>query len=307
MTTRPDAPSSDPIFRRLSDARAVLGESPVWDASANAVWWVDIDGSKVFRTDADTGATRVWPTPEFAGCVAVSSTGQVVIGMETGLFLLNVDTGAFTRVVDLERKGVRFNDSTVDKHGNLWAAIMDVDNIQTIGTLFRITPAFAVTEVMSGFITPNGLAVDAARGRLYVSDSHATVQTVWWHPIDLDSGAVGERHSFFPMHDHSGRPDGATLDAEGNYWIAGVGGSTLYKLDPDGNRLAAIETPMPAPTKPAFGGPDLNRIFLTSKTDENGMDGGFLTVADTSESGSAVTMFGLSADASKNYSAVVGK
>jgi len=307
MTMRQDAPPTNPQFRRLSDARAVLGESPVWDAAGNAVWWVDIDGSTVFRTEADTGATRVWPTPEFAGCVAVSSASQVVVGMETGLFLLNCDTGAFTRVVDLARKGVRFNDSTVDRNGNLWAAIMDVDNNKPVGTLFRITPAFAVTEVMSGFITPNGLAVDAERGRLYVSDSHDTVQAVWWHPIDLDSGKVGERRNFFPMHDHSGRPDGATLDAKGNYWIAGVGGATLYKLDPDGNRLAAIETPMPAPTKPAFGGPNLNRIFLTSKTDENGVEGGFLTVADTSESGSAVTMFGVSTNATNDYPAVVGK
>lgn len=297
MTMRPNTASSYPQFRRLSDARAVLGESPVWDASANAVWWVDIDGSKVFRTDADTGATRVWPTPEFAGCVAVSTTGQILVGMETGLFLLNCETGAFTLVVDLERKGVRFNDSTVDRHGNLWAAIMDVDNVKPVGTLFRITPAFAVTEVMSGFITPNGLAVDAERGRLYVSDSHATVQTAWWHPIDLDSGEAGDRRSFFPMHDLPGRPDGATLDANGNYWIAGVGGSTLYKLDPDGSRLAAIETPMPDPTKPAFGGPDLNRIFLTSKTDGNGTQGGYLTVAVTSECGSLVTMFGSSTDA----------
>lgn len=300
MTMQPNTPSSTLQFHRLSDARAVLGESPVWDASANAVWWVDIDGRKVFRTDADTGVTRVWPTPEFAGCIAVSPAGQVLVGMETGLFLLNCDTGAFTLVVDFERKGVRFNDSTVDGHGNLWATIMDVGNTKPVGTLFRITPAFAVTEVMSGFTTPNGLAVDAERGRLYVSDSHATVQTVWWHPIDIDSGKVGERRSFFSMHDQSGRPDGATLDANGNYWIAGVGGSTLYKLDPNGNRLAAIETPMPAPTKPVFGGAGLNRIFLTSKTDENSEVGGYLTVANTSETGSAVAMFGSPADGLKS-------
>ncbi|WP_161973665.1 SMP-30/gluconolactonase/LRE family protein [Hwanghaeella grinnelliae] len=303
----PNAPSSTLQFRRLSDARAMLGESPVWDASANAVWWVDIDGSKVFKTDAETGATRVWPAPEFAGCVAVSATGQIVVGMETGLFLLNCDSGAFTCVVDLGRNGVRFNDSTVDRNGTLWAAIMDVDNTKPIGTLFRITPDFTVTEVMSGFITPNGLAVDAERGRLYVSDSHPSIQTVWWHPIDLDDGSVGERHDFFPMHDHSGRPDGATLDADGNYWIAGVGGAAVHKLDPDGTHLAEYATPMPAPTKPVFGGADLTRIFLTSKADETGGEGGHLTVADTSENGSAVTLFGARPDAREDYSAVIGK
>ncbi len=305
--TPPVESSHDWVFKRLSDARALLGESPVWESSANAVCWVDIDGSKVFRTDAECGDTAVWAAPEFAGCVAVSVEGAVMVGMESGLFRLDTQTGVFDRVMRLERKGVRFNDSTVDAAGNLWAATMDVANVEPIGTVYRIGLDLSATEVMSGFTTPNGLAVDARRGRLYVSDSHASVQTVWWHPLDLRSGAVGDRRTFFPMREFNGRPDGAALDALGNYWIAGVGGSALHKLDPDGNHLAEIRTPMPAPTKIAFGGKDLDQVFLTSKTDEGGGVGGYLMVAETPENGADATLFGSPEETNDLYSSDAGK
>lgn len=294
-------------FERLSDERAVLGESPVWDAGGNCIWWVDIDGSKVFRTDAESGRTTVWPAPEFTGCVAVAAEGDVMVGMESGIFRLDPGSGRFDRLVALELRGIRFNDSTIDRDGNLWAATMDVDNIRPIGTLYRIAPDLTMTEILTGFITPNGLAVDADRGRLYISDSHQTVQSVWSHPLDIATGAVGDRKVFFPMRDQDGRPDGATLDAAGNYWIAGVGGWALYKLDPAGDVLAQVKTPMPTPTKPAFGGPDNSRMFLTSKTADEGTDGGFLTSAETDEDGIAVPLFGPLPKGSRAYAAGEGK
>ena len=59
-------------FRRLSDAQAVLGESPVWSARDGCVWWVDVTGRRLLRSDAANGATRVWRTPEEIGFVALS-------------------------------------------------------------------------------------------------------------------------------------------------------------------------------------------------------------------------------------------
>ena len=59
MTTTQGAATRAPIaFTILPEAPAALGESPVWDEANGVLWWVDIDGHTVRRTDPDGGATR---------------------------------------------------------------------------------------------------------------------------------------------------------------------------------------------------------------------------------------------------------
>ncbi|HMA16623.1 MAG TPA: SMP-30/gluconolactonase/LRE family protein, partial [Kiloniellaceae bacterium] len=211
-------------FRRLSDARAVLGESPVWSARDRCVWWVDVTGRKLLRSDAASGATRVWRTPEEIGFVTLTAAGGVVAGMASGLFAFDpAGGGSFRLILPLEGRNVRFNDAAVDAAGRLWAATCDIDNRAPVGRLLRIEPDLRATTVLQGLLTPNGLAVDSARGRLFLSDSHPTVRALWRLPFDLAGGGLGEREELAHFGGLKGRPDGGALDAEGGYWIAGVG------------------------------------------------------------------------------------
>ncbi|MBO6719488.1 MAG: SMP-30/gluconolactonase/LRE family protein [Rhizobiaceae bacterium] len=274
-------------FEPLSGTVAELGESPVWSASENAVWWVDIAGKRLHRTSAEDGTTRSWPTPEQIGFVVLAARGPVV-GMESGLFAFDPRGGAFERIYRLRDPGVRFNDATVDEAGRLWAGTMDIDNARPAGKLLRIDADLSVTEILSGFQMPNGIAVDAARSRLYVSDSDARIQTVWTVEIDFRTGTIGKRREFKRFNDLAGRPDGAALDTEGNYWIAGVDGGEIYRFSPEGEHLSTTATPMKFPTKMAFAA---GRMFLTSKAG-NGY-GGRLVAAQTSIRGSGIAAFGV--------------
>ncbi|MEX0955759.1 MAG: SMP-30/gluconolactonase/LRE family protein [Rhizobiaceae bacterium] len=275
-----------PAFTPLSTVTAELGESPVWSAADDAVWWVDIPGRRLHLTSLANSATRSWATPEQIGFVALCANG-VVAGMETGLFAFDPANGEFERIWRLLDEGVRFNDATTDPAGRLWAGTMDIGNARAAGKLLCIEPDMTVRSILTGMRIPNGLAVDAARGRLYVSDSHSDLQTVWAVDLDIQSGAVGERHVFARFHDLAGRPDGAALDADGNYWIAGVGGGEIYVFTPDGRIAATIPTPMDGPTKPAFGD---GRIFLTSKSGAG--NGGRLMAAPSPIRGAPVPHFG---------------
>lgn len=280
-----------PEFELLATPHAKLGESPVWSAREDCLWWVDIEGRSVFRTDGADGVTRAWKMPEMAGVVApTGEDGVVVVGMESGLFRLGTASGRLTRVAALEAGNVRFNDAAVDSRGRLWAATMEHDYRRPAGILYRIEPDLSMHAVAGGFFIPNGLAVDEERGRIYVSDSHPDLQTVWAADLDLDSGRLGERHLFARFQDLAGRPDGAAVDAEGNYWIAGVEGARLHVFSPSGEHIGAHLVPVAAPTKIAFGGPDLSRLYLTSKAD--GGEGGRLAVAHPGVMGRAGTPFG---------------
>ena len=62
----------------------------------------------------------------------------------------------------------------------------------------------------------------------------------------------------------NGRPDGGTVDADGCYWMAGVSGWQVYRITPAGKVDMVIDMPVEKPTKPMFGGPGLDTLYVTS-------------------------------------------
>jgi sugar lactone lactonase YvrE len=144
---------------------------------------------------------------------------------------------------------------------------MDLENKRDDGALYLFEPTRGtLARKLDGFRTINGLAWDPSRRRLYLSDSHPEVQTVWTCPVNSES-APGETAVFARFHDLDGRPDGAALDGCRNYWIAGVGGGAIYRFLPDGDMLC-WSVPVQSPTKPAFvPGHDGTAMVLTSRRD----------------------------------------
>lgn len=252
-------------FSTLDAPRARLGESPVWDAAGDCVWWVDVEGLRLFRTRLDSGETESWKTPEMPGFVVLTDRGAPALGMESGIFLLDPARGAFERIVALEDPRVHFNDAAVDPAGRLWAGTMERAIAAPLGAVHAVGSDLRLTLCFDGFWTINGLAVDAERNRLYLSDSHPTRQEIWTAPLDPETGAPGAREAFASLRPLRGRPDGAAIDRDGRYWIAGVGGGVIHVFDPDGSPVAEIETPVENPTKLCFGGAARETLFLTAK------------------------------------------
>lgn len=279
-------------FNKASDERTILGESPFWSPQDQCVWWVDIEGCKLLRTSLDDIATQVWEMPQQIGFAIPHAAGGLILGMEQGLYRFDPKNGTSELVFDLGQSDVRFNDATTDSRGRIWAGIMHIDNTEQKGILYRIDPDLSVHKMLDGLMTPNGLCIDEARGRLYLSDSHPSTQTIWQMDLDLGSGAIGARKTFVDMHDMTGRPDGGALDAEGNYWIAAVGGAALHVFSPDATHIRTVSTQMQSPTKIAFAGAGLDRIIMTSKSDPNSPNGGFLMQVESDVVGAAQTVFG---------------
>lgn len=265
--------SDKAAFQPLSTWQAELGESPVWSAADRAVWWVDIDGGRLIRTALD-GGEQVWETPEVPGFVQCTP-GGVVVGMESGVFAFDPATGHFARRVAVDAPGQRFNDACAGADGLIWAGTMDLENKRDCGILFLLDPvAWTIEARAEGFRTINGLAWDSLRGRLYLSDSHPLVQTVWTSGGGADD--LAGRSEFARFHDLPGRPDGAALDGQGNYWIAGVGGGEIYRFAPDGALTLRLPVPVEAPTKVLLlEGPE-RVMVMTSKRDADG--GGHLHI-----------------------------
>lgn len=264
------------IFSRQHE-KAQLGESPCRDPESDDLWWVDISGRQLLKTDTASGETVAWSTPECPGFVVLTAPGSPAVGMETGIFAFLPDLGAFEKLVEFDQPGCRFNDATVDQRGRLWASTMALDAQVGRAEIHLVTEDFGLETFVRELSIPNGLAVDLDRKRIFYSDSHPDIQSIWVKPIVGGSPLKGEATLFASTKNLGGRPDGAALDQDGFYWIAGVDGSELYVFDLDGKLHDTIPVPFPAPTKICFSGHDNRLVVVTSK--ETGEWGGYLVQA----------------------------
>lgn len=253
------------------DARNAVGESPVWVAAEQALYWVDIPARALCRWAAATDAVSTWLAPEMIGCVAPGAApGQWVAAMETGVFALQAGADGTLSARALAgvrhaQSGMRFNDGRCDRQGRLWAGtmVMDMALAAPSGALYRLDgPALA--KVLDGLITPNGLAFSPDGRTMYLSDSHPLVQTIWAFDYDTATGTPTNRRVFVDMKPHPGRPDGAAVDADGGYWICGNDAGLVHRFTPDGRLDRSLAVPVKKPAMCAFGGAQLDTLFVTS-------------------------------------------
>jgi sugar lactone lactonase YvrE len=247
------------------DARAGLGECPVWAADEQVLYWVDILAPAVHRLDPVTGHTRTWPMPDRIGSLGLRESGGAVVALRDGFWLLDFDTGAVTPLAAPGRHvpGTRFNDGKVSPDGRFFAGTMDEEMLsRPIGALYRLDPNGGVAQVVDGLIVSNGLAWTADGRTMFHSDSKG--QVIWAYDYDPGSGALGQRRVVARPTEEIGRPDGAAADVEGCYWSAGVSAGVLNRWAPDGRLDRTIPLPCSNPTMPCFGGADLRTIFVTS-------------------------------------------
>lgn len=252
---------TDPVAECVTDVRAALGEGPVWVAGEQAVYWVDILGSSVFRWHADEGLRTI--RVERPVCSILPRVGGGFIGGGyDGLIAMGPDFAV--RVLadpEAEHPGHRFNDGKIDRAGRFWAGTMDRSERGTAGALYRVDPDLSWHRIDSGYRIPNGPAFSLDGRAMYHTDT--ALQTVYAFDLAAD-GSLGGRRVHLRFDAGEGYPDGMTVDAEGCLWIAFWDGWCLRRFAPSGERLAEIALPVARPTSVAFGGSDLGDLFVTS-------------------------------------------
>jgi sugar lactone lactonase YvrE len=260
----------------LIDARNGVGESPVWDAQRQCLFWVDIPGRALWCWNAGTGQSRQWATPEMSGCIALAAGseaaphGRWVAAMETGVAMLTPnEDGTLTHEtltnVQHPQAGMRFNDGRCDRQGRLRAGTMvsDMSLAAPAGSVYAFDGG-ALRALQGGFITPNGMAFSADGKTMYLSDSHPSVQAIWAYDYDTDTGTPHGQRLFVDMKALPGRPDGAAVDEDGGYWICGNDAGLVHRFTPEGRLDRSLSVPVKKPAMCAFGGSGLDTLFVTS-------------------------------------------
>jgi sugar lactone lactonase YvrE len=198
------------------------------------------------------------------GSIALTERGRIVMALEDGFHLLDLATGATRRLARVEHKSspMRMNDGRTDRQGRFVAGSMVLGRHDKDGAFYRLEKDGRATQLFDGIALANATCFSPDGRTLYYTDSFT--DTVSAADYDPDTGAIGARRAAFNTRAHGSAPDGATVDADGNLWVALVQASKVGCFRPDGTLLTLLDIPTPYPTCPCFGGPDLDVLYVTS-------------------------------------------
>lgn len=241
---------------------AQLGEGPVWSAQEQALWFVDIKGRRIHRFDERGGELSSWRTDTDVGFIAPVADGSLVCGLRNGLHRFDPVTATFNLIVqvDSDLPGNRLNDGFVDAAGRLWFGTMDDDERRPTGSLYRFDAA-GLKRCDAGYLITNGPAVSPDGRTLYHIDT--LKREIYAFELD-EHGSLSARRLFARIDQPGAYPDGPTVDASGCVWVGLFGGWGVNRYSPRGELLQTIRLPVANCTKVAFGGNDLQSLYVTS-------------------------------------------
>jgi sugar lactone lactonase YvrE len=239
-----------------------LGEGPVWSAAWGELRWVDILAGDVLRL-AD-GTIEHWHVGHRAGAIRPRADGGVAIALERGFGLADGWGSAVEVLPELwTDPALRFNDGGCDPDGGFWCGSMRYDEVAGDGVLYRMAPDRSVTRELDGLGLSNGLDWTPDGGTAYYADT-LTGRVDRFH-YDRDGG-LHDRREFVSIPGEVGHPDGLVVDAEGGVWVALWGGAAVHRYGPDGQLESVIEIDDAEATSMAFGGHELDELYITSKS-----------------------------------------
>ncbi len=254
----------------ITSASCDLGESLYWDAAARRLRWIDAWKTQVFSFDpltrengcADlTRALDGRPIGSVAGC----TDGGMIAGVKGGFYRIDVETveAKLIAAVESDRPPTnRLNDGKCDRAGRFWCASVNTDHRSPTAALWRLETGRGVTLMQDGLTVGNGIAWSPDDRWMYLADTFTG--TVWRYAFDLAAGEIAGREPFISTAHIRGDVDGATIDVDGCYWAALFRGGAVAQFDPEGQLIRHIRLPVSNPTICAFGGHDLDVLYVAS-------------------------------------------
>jgi len=249
------------------DADNHLGETPAWSASEQALYWVNCEHPpELHRWHPGSGEHRVWPMPKRIGGFVFKAAGGMLVALNDGIYDFDLESAA----LDLRAPSpfpdyVNLHECCTDRQGRFWIGGYDTrypaDRSAMDAGWCRLEGDKLIKEAGEVHVS-NGLAF-SPDGRTMYGTGNPTRRIDAWD-VDPATGRLSNRREFLTLPEGEGFADGATVDAEGGYWLAAVGAGALRRYLPDGTLDRIVPLTFSFPTKPAFGGSGMKTLFVTS-------------------------------------------
>ncbi len=251
----------------LLDAGSQLSEGPLWDERAQLLYWVDIEGRRLHVYNPVAHEDHSLLMPSRIGMVCLTKDDRVMVALEKGVYFVQGEESTQLFFGDMERplERNRLNDGKCDAAGRLWVGSMNMDVTEGQAALYCLTPEKQCAKMLDGVTVSNGLGWSLDGRFLYYIDTPSGF--LWRFDFDLETGRISNRTALIDYGNEEGNFDGMTVDAEGCLWIAHWGGFQVSRWDPvSGKKILTVKVPVPNPSSCAFGGPKLDRLYITTAT-----------------------------------------
>ncbi|MDI9697928.1 SMP-30/gluconolactonase/LRE family protein [Burkholderia cenocepacia] len=248
----------------LADSRNTLGEGATWCDRTHALYWVDIEGARLWRCRADGSDLAQWAMPERLACFALTDEPDVLlVGLATHLAFFDLRSGAFTRIVDVEPDlPTRLNDGRCDGAGAFVFGMKDegAEPPRAVGGFYRLNSDLTLERLaLPPAAIANSIGFSPDGSKMYFCDS--LVREIF--VCDYRAGGdVANVRPFARLIDANGDPDGSIVDRDGGLWNAQWGGRRVVRYGPDGVETDRVEVPTAQPSCVAIDGE--GRLYVTS-------------------------------------------
>ena len=242
------------------------GEGPIY--WKDHLFYVDIEGHCLICLNPETQKEEFWEIGERIGTVVPTQTDNLLCAGDSGIYRFDPSSNQKTNLADPEankRPENRFNDGKCDPSGRFWAGT--ISTVKKVGdaNLYQLDTSGNLTLKVSGVTNSNGICWNASKTEMYYIDT--PTQKIITYEFDDETGNLGDSQVAvnFAQLKEEGSPDGMTIDHEGMLWVAMCHGGSILRLDPQsGKLLQKVELPCIETTACAFGGKNLDRLFITT-------------------------------------------
>jgi D-xylonolactonase len=248
----------------IVDDNNLCGESPVWDAARSRLLWADVSSAKIFEFRPEISERRLIGDGINVSAIALNHDGRLLVASPAGLILWS-EAGEHAEVVQQhDGQPLSFNDMTTGPDGSIYGGTMfwDPHGMQRTGCLYHVRTNRTVRVLDDGIELSNGLAFSPDDSTLYYADTAA--RRIYAYDVNPSDGSLRRKRAFAIIAAEDGLPDGLTVDADGNVWCAMWYGSQVIQFDPDGTIKRRVRTPAKQTSSVAFGGNDLDVLYVTS-------------------------------------------
>lgn len=246
----------------FSDTVCRLGEGPLWHPGRGQLFWFDILSRRLLARDGD--GERHWDFDVFVSAAGWIDDRTLLVASAAALLRFDIETGAREEVVALEADNpvTRSNDGRTDPWGGFWIGTMGVEAERGAGAIYRYYRG-ELRRLYSGITIPNAISFAPDGGHAYFTDT-ADGRILRQRLASADGWPVGEPEVWLDLSGEAFGVDGAVIDAEGHFCNAQWGAGRVARYDRDGGLGQVWPVPAVQASCPAFGGPDLTTLFVTT-------------------------------------------
>src|SRR5262245_21166243 len=262
-------------MRSVSDAVQVTdplvehGEGPIWDGRAECLLWWDRLAGDVRAWEPPDGSIERRHVGNVAATIRPRRAGGFVVATERGFALLGGGSDGVKPLVDaFDDPSLRMNDGGCDPQGRFYCGSMGYDFAPGRASLYKLDTDHSVDVVLRGVTISNGLVWSLDGSTVYYIDTRT--QRVDAFDFEATEGTFSKRRTVVEIPTSDGEPDGMTIDVDGYLWVAMFGGAAVHRYSPQGRLDAVLDLPVSQVSSCAFGGPNLDELYITTSREGRG-------------------------------------